>query len=138
MRRDSWKCALILACTTAGLAVVASAAPAAEEPVADRQEVRVPVAGVQVAIDPETGRLRQPTRQEARELLRGLDAMWHSTARSGQATKSADGTLSMVLGSEGLNIAIARLDGIGLASACVENAGQAEQFLLGAAAWEGK
>lgn len=120
--------ALVAAATmAAGLAAPATAAgPAPAEAVRN-----VPVAGMQVAIDPATGRLRQPTPAEARQLLQGLQQMLKASPRAHVAEQHADGTLSLVLGDEYLSVALAKLGtGGAVAQACVDSTAAAERFLL--------
>jgi hypothetical protein len=118
---------------------IASGASAAG-PVAETEAVRsVPVAGMQVAIDPATGRLRQPTPAEARELLDGLRQMMKASPRAHVAQQHADGTLSLVLGAEALSVYVAKLGPDGsLAQACVGSPDEAARFLGAGAAMEEK
>ncbi|HEV8632060.1 MAG TPA: hypothetical protein VGV61_17225 [Thermoanaerobaculia bacterium] len=97
---------------------------------AQQQEVRtVPAAGMQVAIDPQTGRLRQPTAEESRQLLQAL-AVHFQPAKSVTATRWAGGLLSVVLGEEYDSVALARIDANGVvAGACVDSLAGAQQFL---------
>lgn len=79
--------------------------------------------GFQVAIDPATRQLRQPTAQESRDLAAQF------TAKAGgapQVTQWADGTVSMVLTEEFQNVWLVGLNANGtLTPACVDgyNAG---------------
>jgi hypothetical protein len=83
--------------------------------------------GLQVAIDA-TGKIRQPTAAESRALAGQLSSQL--TAKSApQLTQWADGTLSMVLTEEYLNVWIVGLNADGSVSpACVDgyNAGSAQ------------
>ncbi len=74
--------------------------------------------GLQVAIDPATGKIRQPTAAESRALA-GL-----STAKAApQFTQFADGTISMVLTSDYLNVWLVGLNANGSAGQiCVDGA----------------
>lgn len=88
---------------------LAAAAPATSvEPV----QVEVPLLGMTVAIDPVTGRLRQPTPAEARELAA---AMSQKVGRTGpaQVTHHKSGMLSAVLTVDYLDFSQATLDADG-------------------------
>ena len=58
--------------------------------------------GLQVAIDPVTGKIRQPTAAESRALA-GL-SMTKAATSAPQVTQWADGTISMVLTEDYLNV----------------------------------
>jgi hypothetical protein len=111
----------------AALATFALAVPAvsAERKAAPAKgEIRVPVAGMQVSIDPSTGKLRQPTSAEARALAKALKAvaapvMGHEV----QVTEHADGMLSAQLSADFLNIWVATLNPDGsLSHVCIDGA----------------
>lgn len=83
--------------------------------------------GLQVAIDPATGNVRQPTAAESRALAGRLTAKSATTAP--QFTQWADGTISMVLTEEYLNVWLVGLNADGSVSqACVDgyNAGSTQ------------
>ncbi len=64
------------------------------------EHVTVPFAGMQIAVDPETGRLRPPTAVEAAKLAAGMRKMFGKPvhSKSGpQVTEHADGMLSAVI-----------------------------------------
>lgn len=130
MRERVERSAAVLAAAallTAGLATAGAAAEPASETAAVRS---VPVAGMQVAIDPATGRLRQPTAAESRQLLEGLRQMLKASPRAQTAQEHADGSLSMVLGDEYLSVYLAKVGADGrLAQACVDSADAAERFM---------
>jgi hypothetical protein len=115
------------------LALGVAPSPADAAPAPSTDAVRsVPVAGMQVAIDAETGRLRQPTAAEARQLLQGLRQMLRPAPKAHVAQEHADGTLSLVLGDEYLSVYMAKVGGDGgLVQACVDSAAGAEAFLNG-------
>jgi hypothetical protein len=87
--------------------------------------------GLQVAIDPATGQIRQPTAAESRALAGPIAGQ--STAKSAttapQFTQWADGTISMVLTEEYLNVWLVGLNADGSVSqVCVDgyNAGSTQ------------
>src|SRR4051794_11718997 len=93
---------------TLGLAVVMAlslVAPAvAAKPAAKAPAQKAPGAGLLAAIDPATGKLRQPTAAESRALAAGVQAMFASQVSPLQ--KTADGTMSVNLGTAFLNISL--------------------------------
>ena len=75
--------------------------------------------GLQVAIDPATGKIRQPTAEEYRALSVPFAAK--SATAAPILTEWADGTLSMVLTAEYLNVWLVGLNANGTASqVCVD------------------
>jgi hypothetical protein len=84
--------------------------------------------GLQVAIDPVTGQIRQPTAAESR-VLAGPIAGQFMAKSAPQFTQWADGTISMVLTEEYLNVWLVGLNADGSVSqACVDgyNAGSTQ------------
>ena len=128
------------ACAAIALVVLGMTSPAvAAEPAAAPEELLVPVAGMQVAIDAKTGRLRQPTAAEAQQLLGGLRGMLKASPRPTVAEVHKDGTLSLVLGDEYLSFSLAKVGADGaLVQACVDSVPAAEAFLIGGGAAEEK
>jgi hypothetical protein len=77
--------------------------------------------GLQVAIDPATGQIRQPTAAESRALA-GL-SMAKAATSAPQFTQFADGTISMVLTEDYLNVWLVGLNADGSAGqVCVDGA----------------
>ena len=125
-RRLVWRS---LALTLAAAAALATVAAAADSRKPRTDAGRAGVGGMQVAIDPETGRLRQPTPEEARELAAGLAKLMAAAPKS-EVSYHADGAVSLVLGADSLSFAVARLDAdAGVAHACVDDPAQALAFL---------
>lgn len=113
--------------------VAAAAGPGASAADASKNVVSVPVGGMQVAIDARTGRLRQPTPQEARALASELARLFKP--RSSAATVFADGTVGMVVDSEYFNFSVVRIGADGhLQNTCVHGQAAADVFLTGGAA----
>ena len=76
--------------------------------------------GLQVAIDPATGKIRQPTAAESRALAGQFEGQFMTKAAP-QFTEWADGTISMVLTEDYLNVWLVGLDANGSASqVCVD------------------
>lgn len=79
--------------------------------------------GLQVAIDPATGKIRQPTAAESRAFAGQLTGQFMTKAATSepQFTEWADGTLSMVLTADYLNVWLVGLNADGSASpVCVD------------------
>ena len=77
--------------------------------------------GLQVAIDPATGKIRQPTAAEFRALAGMSMNMTKAATSAPQVTEWADGTLSMVLTEDYLNVWLVELDANGSAAqVCVD------------------
>jgi hypothetical protein len=94
-------------------------------------------AGMQVAIDPATHQLRQPTAAEA-QALTAQGAMTMAKSGEPQITAFADGTLSAVLTTDYLNVWLAAIDANGsVAQICVDGS-DAATAQPGAAALEEK
>lgn len=75
--------------------------------------------GLQVAIDPATGKIRQPTVAESRALARQFSGQF--TAKSApQVMEWADGTISMELTEDYLNVWLVELGANGVAQVCVD------------------
>ena len=126
-------------------ALVAGETPEAPA-TADAQEAAVPqeleslqtivsVAGVQVAIDPETGRLVPPTPQQAKKLAAQMQRMFKSVGPGKKDTTPvfrADGTISAVVPLEHLNSTIATLDQNGeIVTECLSTEEDIADFLAG-------
>ncbi|HEY0558432.1 MAG TPA: hypothetical protein VGG20_29545, partial [Thermoanaerobaculia bacterium] len=90
--------------TAAALSLTAPAF-AAEKPAAPKGAGN----GLMAAIDPATGKLRQPTAAESKALAAGIESMLKSSASTLQAKQTADGTMSVNLGTSFLNISIAQV-----------------------------
>ncbi len=77
--------------------------------------------GLQVAIDPATGQIRQPTAAESRALAGMSMSMTKAATSELQVTQWADGTLSAVLTEDYLNVWLVGLDANGSAAqVCVD------------------
>lgn len=96
------------------------------------------VQGLQVAIDPVTGKLRQPTPAEAKALANAFRSMAsRSMVGASEVTQSPDGTLIATTGPEFLNTLLASVGADGsLAQACVEGVDAAATVVLSSDVWE--
>lgn len=118
----------------AAATVLSLAAPAfaGEKPVATKGN------GVMAAIDA-TGKLRQPTAAESKALVAGVESMLKSSASSLKAKQTADGTMSVNLGTSFLSISIAQMGADGnVQQVCVDNAADANALLNAAPLFEDK
>lgn len=131
--------AAILAAAVLGLtlAATASAGPG-RAPAQSTETPRVEAdggAGVQVAVDPQTGKIRQPTPAEIEQLNASVRSMFDkSLAAAPQAVTWGDGTVALAVGDEYLNVWVARINPDGTQSqTCVDSAEAAGTFFTGAA-----
>ena len=108
------------------LAALALAVPASAGPKAPAApSVQAPSNGLMVAIDPATGKIRQPTAAEALALSARTPMMTKAATISGdpQVVTFADGTMSAQLGPDYLNVWLAQINPDGsLSQACVDGA----------------
>jgi len=127
---------IFAALALAAVIAIGLAAPAlAGDTRASRQGA---AAGMQVAIDPATHQLRQPTAAEAQALTAQGRAMTMAKSGEPQITAFADGTLSAVLTADYLNVWLAAIDANGsVAQICVDGS-DAATAQPGAAALEEK
>jgi hypothetical protein len=93
------------------------------------------VGGVQVAIDPRTGRVQQPTAEQAQALASALQHMLSRESEDMPVTQLPDGTLMVNLEDTFQEVAMASVDKRGrVRLQCVNDAAQAMAILNGTAA----
>jgi hypothetical protein len=129
-----------VAATSLALAAVLSlAAPAFA---GDLKPAKAPTqtagSGLTAAIDAATGKLRQPTAEENRILVAGLQAMLKGSAAPAQVQRFRDGTLSLELGTSFLNISVAQVQNGKLRQVCIDDARSAAALMNSAPAFEDK
>ena len=111
------------------VAALALAGPASAAHKAPRQHRVQPVVvlnGMQVALDPVTGGIRQPTAAESQALSAQTSFMAKATSSDPQVTTFADGTMSAVLPVDNLNVWVVQLNADGsLSQVCVDGANAA-------------
>src|SRR4051794_31695498 len=134
MTKSSGKGVRLAALGLAAATVLSLAAPAfAGEKTADKKGHGAGN-GAMAAIDPATGKLRQPTAAESKALAAGVESLLKSSASTLQAKQTADGTMSVDLGTSFLNISIAQVGPDGaIQQICVDNAAQGSSLLVTAA-----
>lgn len=91
-------------------------------------DVTVTASGQQVAVDPQTGKIRQPTNEEIKQLT---DALKLNDSVEGLSPVTLDNGATMVdLQDRMQSVAIAKINADGTVSeACVKNGKQASSFL---------
>lgn len=92
--------------------------------------------GTTVSVDPETGRLRQPTAGEMAALTQAMAAQFAHPEHISYE-QAADGTITAHLGEAGLNVAIATVGADGqLRQTCVDDPAAAAALLASGVALE--
>jgi hypothetical protein len=114
-------------CTWFCVSVIgAQEAAADDQPTADKLDT-ITVGGVAVEIDSETGRLREPTSDEVRQLRAMLQQMFASTRTTDGVVTRPDGAKTLVLDESHSVFSVAHLGGDGrLSTRCVMGAANAE------------
>lgn len=88
------------------------------------------VAGQQVAIDPSTKKLRQPTQEEVKELTRGMKELVNRSTEGLKPVQHPEGYISVVLEDRFMNAAVAKVNPDGTVSQlCVTTVEEAQDFL---------
>jgi hypothetical protein len=132
MTKSYGKGARLAALGLATATVLALAAPAfaGEKPAAGN--------GMMAAIDA-SGKLRQPTAAESKALAAGVASMFKIAPSPLQAKRTADGTMSLDLGTSFLSISIAQVGPNGtIQQICVDNAADANALVNAAPLFEDK
>ncbi len=118
-----------------GLAATAWAGPgraASQTTETVRDAEPASAAGVSVAIDPQTKKVRQPTPEEVRQLESSFKSLFGNAAVAPAATYWADGTVSIAVPEEYLNVLVARINPDGsVTESCVNGAAEATAFVQG-------
>jgi hypothetical protein len=95
--------------------------------------------GMMVAIDPATGKIRQPTAAESKALVAGIQEMTKASSIQPELKQFADGTMSVDLSNSFLNISMAQVQPDGsIREVCVDSAADASAVLTAAPAFEDK
>lgn len=96
---------------------------------ANRNYVTVKVAGQEVQVDSQTGRMKELTPEEAQKLAAGLKQMINRSTDGLVQEPHADGSVSVDLQDRFQNVTVARINEDGsLATSCVDNAEAAGTF----------
>ncbi|MEJ7615809.1 MAG: PA domain-containing protein [Pyrinomonadaceae bacterium] len=95
-----------------------------------QEDVKVDIGGAQVAVDPRTGKLRQPTPEEARALAQSMQKLYNRSTKGLTLTRHPDGMKSVDLKGRFLNFSVANTNPDGtIATTCVSSAEEAAAFL---------
>lgn len=125
-----------LGLATATVLSLAAPAFAGEKPAAGKGNAAGN--GMMAAIDA-AGKLRQPTAAESKALAAGVASMFKIAPSSLQAKQTADGTMSVNLGTSFLNISIAQVGPNGtIQQICVDNPADANALVNAAPLFEDK
>lgn len=93
-------------------------------------EVPVNASGQQVAVDKQTGKLRQPTAEEAKQLIDGLAPLVNTSTEGLTAVRREDGSLSVDLQGRFMSVAVAKVGSDGkVEQKCVSSVAEAKEFL---------
>lgn len=94
-----------------------------------KKYVTVKVAGRDVQVDPQTGKIKPLSPEEARQLAAGLKTMFNKSTDGLEQVQHADGSVSMDLQGRFQNVAVARINEDGtLEQSCIDEPQQAAQF----------
>jgi hypothetical protein len=124
-----------------GLAAATVLSLAAPAHAAKAKPAKAPAAqsGLMVAIDPATGKVRQPTAAESKALVAGIQEMTKASAVKPELKQFSDGTMSVDLSASFLNISMAQVQPDGsIREVCVDSAADANAVLTAAPAFEDK
>ncbi|HVQ40086.1 MAG TPA: hypothetical protein VMS31_21280 [Pyrinomonadaceae bacterium] len=90
---------------------------------------KVKVAGQDVEVDPQTGKIRPLTREEAQKLAAGLKDMLNQSTEGLEQVQHEDGSVSMDLKGRFQNVTVARVNQDGsVTQSCVDNPQAAGAF----------
>lgn len=113
-------------------------APATTTPPSVTEEstqIALPIAGMMVSIDPKTGRLRQPTPEEAQQLAAAMARSLATRKQETRVLQHRDGMLSAVVGidyAEYANFEVATIGADGSVEYhCTEGQHEADSVLIG-------
>jgi hypothetical protein len=89
----------------------------------------VKVAGQDVQVDPQTGKMKELTPEEAQKMAAGLKKMINQSSEGLVQVQHADGTVSMDMEGRFQNVAVARINKDGsISESCVDNPKAAGEF----------
>jgi len=98
-------------------------------PDAGKKYVTVKVAGREVQVDPQTGKIKPLTPEEAQHLADGLKTLLNKSTEGLEQVKHADGSVSMDLKGRFQNVAVARVNDDGsVEQECIDEPEQAAAF----------
>ena len=113
-----------------GASPTASAQPAGNQPQAEDNDVTVQFANQKIKIDPQTGKLRKPTAEEARAIMGTINGLTNRSSAGLQVTRQADGIRKIDLQGRYQTVVLAKPNPDGTNEVrCVTSAEEASQFL---------
>lgn len=83
----------------------------------------------QVAVDPTTDQIRQPTREEVQELLQGMKPYLDQSTDGLIQVTAPDGSVGVDLQDRFQSVSVARVGSAGVSTECVSTAEEARAFL---------
>ncbi len=90
--------------------------------------------GQQVAVDKQTGKLRQPTAEEAKQLIDGLTPLLNDSPEGLTAVHRNDGSVFVDLQGRFMSVAVAKIGADGkVEEKCVTSVAEVKEFLSGEA-----
>jgi hypothetical protein len=113
---------------------LAESAPKSDKPAPQVGDIKVNVGGMQVSIDPATGRLRPPTLEESRALARALQQQFTAPSQPLQVIHAANGAVAVELPEETMETVLLRNHADGTQTIECMSAAEAARILEGEAA----
>lgn len=98
----------------------------------DKEEIAVDASGASVAVD-KSGKLRQPTREEAAALLESMAKHLDQGTEGLQVRTLPDGSKTVDLQDRFQDVSLAKMEGGKVVTACVGTKAEAKAFLSGKA-----
>lgn len=97
---------------------------------AGNAEAGASAAGQQAAIDPQTGKLREPTREEAEKMAEEMEKKFKRSPEKLTTTQLSDGTLIVELTEEYMDVSVVRINSDGsLTVSCVKGMDAADALV---------
>ena len=118
-----------LAMTLAALLGIPGMALAQHAAKANPKDKDVAADAAQVAVDPKTHELRQPTREEVEELLQGMEPLVNQSTEGLRTVTLPDGTQVLDLEDRFQSVSVAKVEGGRVSTRCVSTSGEARAFL---------
>lgn len=104
--------------------------PAATPADKSAEETKVNVEGVQVAVDPQTGKLREPTPEERQALIQAMQRLLSTSTDGLTVVQHPDGSETVDLEGRFQNLSVAKINADGTVSKqCVTTVKEAAAFL---------
>lgn len=96
---------------------------------ADKKFIKMNVAGQEVEVDSQTGRIKELTPEEAQKMAKGLKQLVNKSAEDLDEVHHPDGSVSLNLEGRFQNVTVAKVDEDGnLVTSCVDNPKAAGAF----------